>query len=204
MLLRVALVIGILVGCGRTVPNVRLTDEFPETPPEDEYEDITRKWTRMTHLGGVYQESLEVTGIFKSPEWHAAHADRLANHRGLVGEARKLHMQQAKADAAGPYEVELLVTTWDRRENDLDRGKKSVWRVVMLDESGAEIEPIEILKDKRPAVVVRAEFPDLGEFATPYIVRFARTTPLLGPGVKRLRLRMSSERGGVELEWKSE
>ena len=71
-----------------------------------------------------------------------------------------------------------MVTTWDRRENDLDRGKKSVWRVVLVDEHGHEIEPLEIVKDKRPTFTVRAEFPALGDFATPYIARFPRTPPL--------------------------
>jgi len=38
-------------------------------------------------------------------------------------------------------------------------------------------------------------------FATPYIARFPRTTPLLGPTAKQLRLRMSSTRGGLEVTW---
>jgi hypothetical protein len=102
---------------------------------------------------------------------------------------------------AGPYELELLVTTWDRRENDLDRGKKSVWHVVLLDEAGKEIEPIEIVKDKRSAYQLREEFPALGDFATAYIARFPRTQPVLGPNIHAIKLRMSSERGGVELVW---
>lgn len=188
--------------CGVPVPRVPLTDSWP-SDTEHGYERTTADWTRQTHLTGVYVEELEISATFKSPTWRFAHAERMAKHRGLDGDARAQLMEQARAEAAGPYEVELMVTTWDRRENDLDRGKKSVWRVVMIDETGAEIEPIEIVKDKRPAVVVRAEFPALGEFATPYIVRFARTKPLLGPAVKQLRLRMSSERGGVELRWDS-
>src|SRR4029078_155446 len=94
-----------------------------------------------------------------------------------------------------------MLTTWDRRENDLDRGKKSVWRVVLLDEHGQEIEPLEVIKDRRPSSVVRAEFPGLGEFATPYIVRFPRTTQLLGPTARQVRLRMSSKRGGLDVIW---
>ena len=76
-----------------------------------------------------------------------------------------------------------------------------MWRVVLIDEHGQEIEPLEIVKDKRPAFVVRAEFPALGEFATPYVARFPRTTPILGPSAKQVRLRMSSTRGGVEVDW---
>ena len=94
-----------------------------------------------------------------------------------------------------------MVTTWDRRENDLDRGAKSVWRVRLLDEQGKEIEPLEIVKDKRPPFIVRAEFPALGDFATAYVARFPRTRPILGPDVRQVRLRFSSTRGGIGLTW---
>ena len=73
----------------------------------------------------------------------------------------------------------------------------------LLDDQGREIEPLEIIKDKRPAITVRAEFPAHGDFSTPYIVRFPRTAALLGPSAKQIRLRMSGERGGVELRWQS-
>ncbi|HEU4613349.1 MAG TPA: hypothetical protein VFS15_14760, partial [Kofleriaceae bacterium] len=89
------------------------------------------------------------------------------------------------------------------RENDLDRGKKSVWRVVLVDQAGNEIEPIEIVKDKRPDFTVRADYPAFGDFATAYIARFPRDAQLLGPDVRSVRLRMSSVRGGLELEWKA-
>jgi hypothetical protein len=144
---------------------------------------------------------LDLSAVFKSPEWRAAHASRDADHRGLAGDARASVLAQAQADAAGPYEVELLLTTWDRRENDLDHGKRSVWRVALLDEAGHEIAPIEIVKDKRPTYTVRSEFPALGDFATAYIARFPRTEALLGPSAKLVRLRLSGERGGVELAW---
>ena len=108
---------------------------------------------------------------------------------------------QAKADMAGPYEVELMLTTWDRKENDLDRGTRSVWHVVLVDDQGAEIAPIEIVKDKRPAYVLKAEFPAYGDFSTAYVARFPRTTPVLGANVHQVRLRMSNERGGLEVAW---
>jgi hypothetical protein len=144
---------------------------------------------------------MELSATLKSPEWHAAHAEKDATNRGLVGDAKAQRIQQAQAEAAGPFEFELMVTTWDRRENDLDHGKKSVWRVVLLAADGHEIEPIEILRDRRPAFVVRSEFPALGDFATPYIARFPREANVLGPDVRRVQLRISGERGGLQVNW---
>jgi hypothetical protein len=196
-----ALVLVALVACGSAPPRVDLSGRWPAVA--EDYDTVTQRWTRNTSLRDQYQEILELSAVLKSPEWRAAHASRDAYFRKLTGDAREQRMAQAQAEMAGPWEVELLVTTWDRRENDLDRGKKSVWRVVLVDDQGNEIEPLEIVKDKRPAFTVRADYPAFGDFATAYIARFPRDKQVLGPAVRTVRLRMSSVRGGVELEWKA-
>lgn len=192
----------LLAACGASIARKPLTEDFPATAPDpDDYLDITEDWTRKATLRGQYQEVLELAATLKSPEWRAAHAARDAEHRGLVGAAREQRIAQARAEVAGPYEFELMVTTWDRRENDFDRGVKSSWRVMLLDGSGNEIAPLEIIKDRRPAFVVRTEFPAFGDFAQAYILRFPREAKVLGPDVKQVRLRVSGERGGIEVRW---
>lgn len=189
-------------GCGGADPAVRLGEDWPATPRRD-YAEVTEQWTRTARMRSPYQEALELAATFKSPEWRAARAEKDADARGLTGEARAQRMEQARAEAAGPYEFQLMVVTWDRRENDLDRGAKSVWRVRLLDERGMEIEPLEIVKDKRPPFIIREEFPAFGDFATAYVARFPRDRPILGPEVREVRLRFSSSRGGVGLSWKA-
>jgi hypothetical protein len=190
-----------LVACGSAPPPVHLTEDWPTQVNPDRYEDVTAAWTRTAEIRGQYQEVLDLAATFKSPEWRAVHAARDAEFRGLIGEQRNQRLAQAQAEMAGPYEVELMVTTWDRHENDLDRGKKSVWHVVLIDEQGKEIEPIEVVRDRRPTFTLRSQFPALGDFAVAYVARFPRTEPLLGPSVRVLRLRISGERGGVEVAW---
>jgi hypothetical protein len=194
-----ALALVVLVACGASAPPVKLVEDWPAQPPS--YKDATADWTRKSALRGQYQEVMELAATFKSPEWRASRAMRDIEYRSLTGEGKDQFIAQAQAEAAGPYEVELMVTTWDRRENDLDRGKRSVWGVVLIDEQGHQIEPLEIVKDKRPSFTVRADFPALGDFAQAYIARFPRTTPLLGPNVKKLRLRLYGVRGAVEVSW---
>lgn len=202
MMLRALAIATLFIACGGAPPPVNLTPDWPaETPEADDYQDVTETWTRTSSLRGAYQEVLELSATLKSPEWRAAFASRDAEYRKLEGEARKQRLAQAQVEMAGPWEVELLVTTWDRRENDVDRGKRSVWRVVLVDDAGTEIEPIEIIKDKRPAFTLRADYPALGDFAQAYVARFPRTANVLGAGVKQVRLRMSSSRGSVELVW---
>ena len=71
----------------------------------------------------------------------------------------------------------------------------------LVDEQGKEIEALEIVKDKRPAYVLHAEFPAYGDFATAYVARFPHTQPVLGASVHFVRMRVSSERGGAEVIW---
>jgi len=194
-------IVWLLASCGATSRPVRLTEDWPATIRD--YGVVVQDWTRRAELRGDYQEVCELVATLKSPEWRASHAVHDAEIRALTGDAREQAIVLARAEVAGPFEFEVMVTTWDRRENDLDRGKKSVWRIVLIDETGREIEPIEIVRDRRPAFVVRAEFPALGEFATPYIVRFPRAAEIFGSTVKQVRLRMSSPRGGLEVVWKA-
>jgi hypothetical protein len=191
----------VCAACGVTYPPVHLSEDWPASIRS--YDVVVQDWTRKAQLRGEYQEVCELVATLKSAEWRASHAVHDAEIRGLTGDAREQHLAESRAEIAGPYELEVMVTTWDRRENDLDRGKKSVWHVVLIDENGQEIAPLEIVKDRRPAFVVRAEFPSLGEFATAYIARFPRTTPIFGPAAKQVRLRMSSTRGGIEVAWKA-
>jgi hypothetical protein len=188
-----------VAACAKGYPAVHLTEDWPSSPRG--YDAVVRDWTRKAQLHANYQEVCELVATLKSSEWRAAFAVRDAEVRGLAGPARDQRLEQSRAEVAGPYELEVMLTTWDRRENDLDRGKKSVWHVVLIDEHGQEIEPIEIVRDRRPAFVVRAEFPSLGEFAIPYVARFPRTTPIFGPSARQVRLRMSSTRGGIEVNW---
>jgi len=116
-------------GCGPKHGPVDISGCWPAMA--EDYDKTTERWTRQGQTRDQYQEILELAATFKSPEWRAAYASRDAYFRGLQGPAREARMAQAQADMAGPYEVELMVTTWDRRENDLDRGKKSIWRVVL-------------------------------------------------------------------------
>lgn len=190
---------GGLAACAAEPVKVRLVDDWPTQAGD--YTAVTAAWTRTAQLRGEYQEVLDLAAVFKSSEWRAAHAVRDAEHRRLAGEARDELIAQAQAEAAGPYEVELLMTTWDRRENDLDHGKRSVWHVALIDEQDHEVAPLEIVRDKRPPFTVRSEFAAYGDFATAYIARFPRTSALLGPTAKRVRLRLSGERGGIELAW---
>lgn len=179
---------------------VDLSPAWPERAPD--YDDAYRAWTRHGTLRSGYEQVLDLHATFKSPAWRAAHVDYLARKKNLSPEARqRLQAEQIKAAEQAPYEIHLLVTTHDFRENDLHRGDNSIWRLALIDDRGNQVEPIEVKRDRRPIEVIRAEYPDMGDFTTAYIARFPRTIEVLRPDASKFSLEMASVRGAVNLVW---
>jgi len=189
-----ATVLGACGGPGKVV----FSDTWPTRV--DKFKSVTDAWTRTAKMRSGYEESLDLAATFKSPEWRAAHVAREVKFGRMSEAAAQDAVAKAQAALSDHYEVELVVTTWDRRENDLDR-EHSVWRVVLVADDGTEIEPTRIDRDKRPHEILNADFPDVGDFAVAYVAQFPKKTDLLAAGARRIRLRMSSARGGVELTW---
>jgi hypothetical protein len=189
-----------LAGCA-SVPKVPLTSEWPAQAGS--YDSVTRDFTRSTSLSAGYQQVLSVDATLLSPLWRAARAVRDAELRGLGTAARDELLAKAKQDAAGNWAIMVIMTTWDRSENDLHRGKRATWKAALLDEQGNEIAPVTIERDRRPEYMVKADFPHYGDFAQAYTVTFPKEKPVLGPSVRQVRLRLASVRGSVELVWQS-
>jgi hypothetical protein len=199
VLLGLALGVGAAAGCATAPPPVALTDTWPTKAGD--YEDVNQAWTRTARMRGEYQQALEVHATFRSPEWRAAHAEREAEIRKLDGAGRDALVAAARTAAGGDYEVTLVVTTYDRSENDLHRGERSVWKLALVDDAGVETAPAKIVRDRRPREMLRAELPALGDFAEVYVARFPRTAAVLHEGARKVALKMWSAKGGIELIW---
>ncbi len=165
------------------------------------FDDVTRAWTRRAKLRNGYEESLALSATIKTPEWRAARVARDVRYARMSEASASELVTKEQAALADHYEVELLVATWARRENDLERGEKSSWRVVLVADDGTEIKPIAIRRDRRPREQVELEHPDFGDFTVAYIATFPKDRDLLAG--RSIRLHMSSARGGVELLWRA-
>jgi hypothetical protein len=168
----------------------------------DDYRDVTAAWTRHGALETGYQQALTVDAVFKSPAWRVASIDRVTALARLSDAQRTAMITDAQKADAESYELELLVTTWDRRENDLHR-PKSVWKVLLIDDAGVAIEPASIERDRRPENTLRAEYPALGDFAQAYVARFPRRVELMRPGARKFTLRIWGMRGAVDVDWRA-
>jgi hypothetical protein len=191
--------LALVAACGAPSHPIAFSDEWPTRVAR--FDDVTSAWTRQTKMRSGYEESLSLQATLKSPEWRAARIARDVGYAHMSDAMATDLVAKEQAALADHYEVELIVTTWERRENDLDRGERSVWKVTLVDDDGTELAPIEIVRDKRPREILLADFPEFGDFAIAYIAKFPKKTDLFRPGARKIGLHMWSARGGVELEW---
>ena len=203
----VALLLASAIGCGSAPPTVPLTGAWPAQAAadfddlDDHYQEQTALWTRRGRVRTGYREVLIVDATLASPPWLAAKAARDGALAGDNAAERDARLAKVQADDATGYVVHLLVATWDRRENNLDRGAAASWAPVLIAENGARLSPSKIARDKRPRPVLRAEFAHLGDFAEAYTVTFPRDVALFRDDAKQIRMRLIGTEGAVELSW---
>lgn len=197
----VAIAALLCAACAKTPQPVDLAADWPSELRA--YPDVERDWTRSGDFVHRFNKLLEVHATFKSPEWRAAWVAMQAREKHLPPAERDALLAEHKAEHADHYEMLLLVSTYDGRENDLQKGDKSVWRVALIDDRGNQVVPSSIKRDRRPDSVIKAEHPLMNDFAQAYVVTFPRTIEVLRGDADRFSLRVSGSRGGVELTWQA-
>ena len=189
-----------LCGCVKPPPAVSLSGSWPSEPSD--FGKVTHNWTRQGRIMHYEEPVLEVFATVKSPEWRAALVNRSAKRERLSATEKAALAATHQKSAQEGYEVQLLVTTYDRRENDLAKQRRSIWSLSLLDDAGRRVRPTSVKRDRRPRRVIRSDFPRFGDFAEAYIARFPRDVELFRQGARRFSLIMSSHRGSVELVWR--
>ena len=192
-----------LAGCGSALQReVDLAGAWPTAPATaDQFAAVDRQWTRRAELRAGFQQVLDVHATLRSPAWRAAWAEREIAVRALPAPEAEALRTTARAAADGDYEVTIVVVAYERAENDLDRGARSVWRVALVDDAGRETPASEIVRDRRPRDVLRAELSTHGDFAEVYVARFPRSAEVLRPGAHQVSLKIAGSRGRVLLTW---
>jgi hypothetical protein len=180
---------------------VELTERWPEQPRD--YQAAARAWTRTGKITQGYQLVAHIHATFKSPEWRTAMVAYQTDLERLSPSQRARLLEAEKQSAAAGYEIELLFATHEARENDLNKGERSMWRITLSDDRGGEVEATKIERDRRPPGVIRSLFPEMDDFDRAYIVHFPRTIELLREGASQFSLRVSSPRGATELVWRA-
>ena len=192
-------------GCGGAARRpVDLAGAWPAAQPAaPDFAGIDRALTRRAVLQRQFQQVLEVNATLHTPAWRAAWAEREIAVRALPLPDADALRAEARAAAEGDYEVAMVVVTYEPEENDLDRGERSIWRVALIDDAGAETPAGQIVRDRRSRDVLKSEFPTYGDFAEVYVARFPRSAGVLHPGARKVELKLASTRGRVVVTWRA-
>ena len=190
-----------VTACAAADPRVALDATWPTQAPN--YDATYQAWTRHGELHQDYQEVIAVDATLYAPAWRAALADRARRSNEASEADFGKAVAAAQADAAAHIKVSLVVTTWDRRENNLARGAQAAWQLQLVDDAGHLWSPTAVVQDRRSEHVLRAEHPTLRDFSSVYTATFDATTPLFGNGAKQVTLRVFGPRGKVALVWRA-
>ena len=118
----------LVAGCAHTVAPIELSNEWPAPAAVGDYREVTEKWTREAAdragpdgEGRTIELTLDVIATFKSPEWRAAYVKFRADRGKLPAREVAALTAREKAESADHYEVMLMVATYDRRRNELQK-----------------------------------------------------------------------------------
>lgn len=202
-LLRVAALLGLLLGCTTTPPTIgdpapQLTDRRKEQA----YQEIFEKYSDRAEIYDGFDTRIFTGATFQTAAYREARVLRLAEFQFLPRPRVEEMLAAEYAEEAQFNEFHLGMHFNDPRFEDLTTSKKSIWRIVMLTPLG-EVEPVSIERIGRATLDMRAMYPYLGVFWVAYRLRFPKVlpdgTPIVPESATHVTLRLASTLGHAEL-----
>lgn len=172
-----------------------------------DYEDVYRRWTRSEDdfAWSRMTDILHVTATFESWEFRWAYVVRYAHDYSIDTSAREEMLRATLADSQESHRFFVTLAGERIRETQLT-GRRSAWRVILVDDDGHQTEPIGIEFVRRPTAVEEVYFPSVhpqrNTFRIVFPARRLDGTPSIPPDARTVRLRFTGARGRVDLVWK--
>jgi hypothetical protein len=202
-----ALILGTsLLAAGCAAQTVTL-NEGPREYVATDYETVLRQWTRTEQLIAFSEldNFLTATATFESWDFRWAYVVRYVQDYRLTIDQRKKLLEKALEETRLRHQFFVAIYGGERRYNDLTR-PDSAWIVRLIDDTGNETAPQEIVAIKRPNALERNYFPYNTVFRQAFRIRFPRTNgegrPTISASAKWFGLRFAGAQGNSELVWK--
>ena len=195
----------VLVSSACGVPQVSL-EAGPRTFTSTDYETIYDRWTRSQDdfAWSRMTDILHATATFESWEFRWAYVVRYAHDYSIDTSAREEMLRATLADAQAQHRFFVTLAGERIRETQLT-GRRSAWRVILVDDDGHQTEPIGIEFVRRPTAVEEVYFPSVHPQRNTFRIVFPATrldgTPSIPPDARTVRLRFTGARGQVDLVW---
>ncbi len=202
----VALAATVLGGCA--TQSVALS-EGPREYVATDYDNVLRKWTRTERLIAFSEldNFLTATATFESWDFRWAYVVRYVQDYRLTIDQRKNLLEKTLEETRLRHQFFVAIYGGERKYNDLTR-PNSAWIVRLIDDTGNETAPQEIIAIKKPNSIERNYFPYNTIFRQAFRIRFPRVTgdgrPTISPNAKWFGLRFAGAQGNTELVWRIE
>jgi len=175
----------------------------------NDYGGIYGRWTRSADdfEFGRLSEVLHVTATFESWEFRWAYVVRYAQDHSFTTEERTRLLEESLADARDRHRFFVTIAAPLWRDSDLT-GRQSDIRVLLVDSTGRQVEPVELTRVDRPSADQRAYFPSIHRQRMTFRIAFPTTssdgTPTIPPDAEHVVLRFAGSAGIVDLKWELE
>jgi hypothetical protein len=196
--------VAFVVACKTTVLSLK-PRSLSFTP--DDYADVYERWTREARPFdfGQLRSVLNVTATLESREFRWAYVVRYADDFNLATDARNAMLAASLADAAQHHRFYVTLGGGPPREYDLTDDEGAAWRVLLMDDRGRQVRPIEIESLGTAGPAERAYFPSTSPFRRAYRIVFPAQhedgQPTVPDEALFAVLRFTGPAGHVDLKW---
>jgi hypothetical protein len=180
--------------------------EGPREYVAADYESVLRKWTRTEHLIALseLENFLTATATFESWDFRWAYVVRYVQDYRLTIDQRKKLLEKTLEETRQRHQFFVAIYGGERRYNDLTK-PESAWIVRLIDDTGNETAPEEIIGIKRPNALERTYYPYNTVWRQGFRIRFPRVKPdgrpTISPSARWFGLRFAGAQGNTELIW---
>ena len=148
---------GAVTACG--APAVTL-EEGPREYVDTDYDTVLKRWTREESLilFDELEKALTVTATFESWDFRWAYVIRYATDYRLTIPQRQRLLSEYLNETRKHHQFFVALYGANQRQNDLTQ-EDSAWIVRLIDSTGNEVAPEQIVAVKRPNILERRYYP---------------------------------------------
>ena len=195
--------LGPLTACG--APAVTL-EEGPREYVDTDYDTVLKRWTREESLilFDELEKALTVTATFESWDFRWAYVIRYATDYRLTIPQRQRLLSEYLNETRKHHQFFVALYGANQRQNDLTQ-KDSAWIVRLIDSTGNEVAPEQIVAVKRPNILERRYYPYNTVWRKAFRITFPTRSsdgrPTISPKAEWMGLRFAGAWGNTDLAW---
>lgn len=182
------------------------TAEGPREYVPEDYDRVLKHWTRSARLLSVAQldNVLMVTATFESWDFRWAYVMRYGDDYRLTVDQRRALLERSLAETRNEHQFYLALSAQKHKWGDLGT-EAPAWIIRLIDDTGSETAPSEIVEIRRPGAIEYTYFPYTTPWRRVYRVSFpvvrADGQPTISKQAHALGLRFAGAQGNDELTW---